>query len=131
MPTVSSTVPNRLWPLLLGLLALLMAVSAVGLWARFGGTAGQQRGFVIRNLVSEAVVITFEDGQRQELPSNRQGTFILKREDFPQTVSARTTRGAIVAERRFEYSEIADAEYRFDVDRKGFFPTQEPRTITP
>jgi len=124
-------VPDRLWPLVVGLLALLAAVSAVGLWARFGGEAGQQRGFVIRNLVSEPVVISFEDGQSQELASNRQGTFVLKRERFPQTVTARSLTGEVITERRIEFSEIADAEYRFDVDRNGFFPTEEPRTVTP
>ncbi len=123
--------PNRLWPLLAGLLGLLAAVSAVGLWARFGGQAGEQRGFVIRNLVSEPVVITFEDGQQRRLDANRQATFVLDREDFPQTVAARTTTGALVAEYRFEYGEIAGAEYRYDLDRNGFFPTEEPRTITP
>jgi len=124
-------VPNKLWPLLLGLLGLLAAVSAVGLWARFGGEAGQQRGFVIRNLVSEPVTITFDDGQSQQLDSNRQATFVLEREDFPQTVTARTATGALIAERRFDYSEIAGAEYRYDIDRNGFFPTQDPRTVTP
>jgi hypothetical protein len=124
-------VPNRLWPLIAALLALLAVVFAVLLWAFYGGQAGQQRGFIIRNLVSEPVVITFQDGQRQRLESNRQGTFVLKREDFPQTVTARTETGALVAERRFEYGEVAGAEFRFDVDRNGFFATREPRTITP
>lgn len=123
--------PDKLWPLLVGLFALFCAVCAVGLWAALGGVAGTQRGFVIRNLVSEPVVIAFADGQSNILDSNRQATFVLKRERFPQTITASNAAGDVIAEKHFEYSEIADAEFRWDVDRVGFFPTQEPRTPLP
>ena len=123
--------PDKLWPLLLGLLALFCAVMAVGLWAALGGVAGKQRGFVIRNLVSEPVLIAFEDGQSNTLDSNRQATFVLKRKRFPQTITATSADGEVIAEKRFEYSEIAAAEFRWDVDRAGFFPTQDPRAPVP
>jgi hypothetical protein len=123
--------PDRLWPLIAGLLGLSIAVMALALWATFGGTAGKQRGLVLRNLVSEPVVVKFEDSQQLQIASNAPGTFVLDRENFPQTVTAVTLKGEIVAEQEFEYSDFAEAEFRYDVDRAGFFPTSESRTVTP
>ena len=123
--------PDRLWPLVAGLCVLTAVVLGLVAWAVFAGDAGTQRGLVLRNLVSEAVVVKFEDSQQLEIASNTAGTFVLRREDFPQTVTAVTLDGVIVAEQEFEYGEFAEAEFRYDVDRSGFFPTQESRTETP
>jgi hypothetical protein len=123
--------PDRLWPLIAGLLGLTAIVLALVAWAVFAGDAGTQRGLVLRNQVSEPVVVKFEDSQQLEIQPNTAGTFVLRREDFPQTVTVVTRQGAVVAEREFEYSDFADAEFRFDVDRSGFFPTEESRTVTP
>lgn len=123
--------PDRLWPLIAGLVGLSIAVMALALWATFGGSAGKQRGLVLRNLVSEPVVVKFEDSQQLQIASNTSGTFVLKRENFPQTVTATTLDGELVAEQQFDYSDFASAEFRYDVDRSGFFPTEESRTVTP
>ena len=81
--------------------------------------------------MAETVVVSLEDGQSARIDSKKQATFVLKREDFPQTVTATASDGEVIAEREFTYAEIADAEFRWDVDRAGFFPTQEIRTVTP
>jgi hypothetical protein len=115
----------------IGLTLFTAVILSLVVWARFGGDAGTQRGLVLRNQVSETIVVSFEDGQRATIESNTAGTFVLKREDFPQTVTATTVDGDVIAEREFEYSEFADNEFRWDVDRAGFFPTEESRTVTP
>jgi hypothetical protein len=128
---VADGIPAGLWRLIAGLVALTAVVLGLVAWAVFAGDAGQQRGLVLRNQVSEAVVVEFEDGQSLRIASGTAGTFVLRREDFPQTVSARTAGGDLVAEREFQYGEFADHEFRWDIDRAGFFPTEESRTVTP
>ena len=75
---------------------------------------------------------TFEDGQSDEITSEVAGTFVLRRDDFPQTITVTSAAtGEVIAERVFEYSEFSEHEFRWDVDRAGFFPTEESRTVTP
>lgn len=124
--------PRGLWPLVLGLAAFTVFVLGLLAWLVFGSSAGEQRGLVLRNQTSEAVVATFEDGQSGEIAAGVAGTFVLRREDFPQriTVTSAAT-GRVIAERDFEYAEFSEHEFRWDVDRAGFFPTEESRTVTP
>jgi len=124
-------VPSGWWRLGIGLAAFTAVILALLLWAVFGGDAGTQRGLVLRNLVDEPVVVSFEDGQRMEIPSNTAATFVLKRQDFPQTVTVTDADGAVIVEREFEYAELAEHEFRWDVDRAGFFPTADVRTVVP
>jgi methyl coenzyme M reductase subunit C len=117
--------------MLAGLVGLTVVVMSLVLWAILSGEAGTQRGLVVRNEVSETVIVSLEDGQTHEIKPREQFTFVLKRENFPQTLTATTLAGALVAEQEFPYDEIASAEFRWDVDRAGFFPTQEIRTVVP
>ena len=101
-------------------------------WLVFASEAGDQRGLVLRNQTSEAVLASFEDGQSGEVRSGVAGTFVLRRENFPQTITVTSVAtGEVIAEREFEYAEFSDHEFRWDVDRAGFFPTEESRTVTP
>lgn len=122
---------RKLAPLLFGLGAFTIVVGALLAWAVFGGETGRTRGWVIRNQVSETVTLSLEDGQSAEVETRRQTTFVLEREDFPQRVVARTLAGDVVADRVFTYAEIAAEEFRWDLDRAGFFPTQVVRTVVP
>jgi hypothetical protein len=122
---------RKLLPLIAGIIALTIVVISLLAWAVLSDDTGAQRGLVLRNRVSEPVVVTLADGQSARIDSNKQTTFVLRREDFPQTITATTLAGDVIAEREFPYSEIAEAEFRWDVDRAGFFPTQEIRTVTP
>jgi hypothetical protein len=116
----------------LGLGAFMIFVIGMMAWLVLASEAGDQRGLVLRNQTSEAVVATFEDGQSGEIPSGVAGTFVLRREDFPQTITVTSVAtGEVIAEREFQYSEFSDHEFRWDVDRAGFFPTEESRTVTP
>ena len=123
--------PDRLWPLIAGLLGLTIAVLGLVAWAVLAGDAGTQRGLVLRYQVSEPIVVEFEDSQQLEIAPETAGTFVLRREDFPQTITVLTLDGEIVVERRFEYSDFADSMFRYDVDRSGFFPTEDSRTVVP
>ena len=114
---------QRAWPLGLGLVALAAVVLGLVGWARWCGEAATQRGLVIRNEVAADIVVTLDDGQSARLAENRQHTFVVRREEFPQTVRAVDTAGAVIAERELEYDWIADAEFRISVDRGGFFHT--------
>ena len=124
--------PRGLLPLLVGLGAFVIFVLGMLAWLVFASDAGDQRGLVLRNQVSEDVVAAFEDGQSVEIASGTAGTFVLRREDFPQglTVTSVAT-GEEIAARVFEYAEFSEHEFRWDVDRAGFFPTEESRTVTP
>lgn len=124
--------PKGLWPLLIGLGAFVIFVLGMLAWLVFASDAGDQRGLVLRNQVTEDVLVTFDDGQTLEIASGTAGTFVLDRDDFPQTltVTAAAT-GDVIAERKFQYSEFAAYEFRWDIDRAGFFPTEESRTVTP
>ena len=124
--------PRGLLPLLIGLSAFVIFVLGMLAWLVFASDAGDQRGLVLRNQVSEEIVAAFEDGQSVRIASETAGTFVLRREDFPQrlTVTSAAT-GEVVAEREFEYAEFSEHEFRWDVDRAGFFPTEESRTVTP
>jgi hypothetical protein len=128
-------VPRKLIPLLGGLLLLTVAVMGLLLWAILSGEAGQQRGLVIRNTTSGAITVAFADGQSKRISdaceSTCSGTFVIRREDFPQNVTVTDADGAVILERPVSYDELAEAEFRVDVDRSGLFPTQEIRTITP
>lgn len=120
--------PRRAIAFIGGVLAFLGAVLAIAAWAAFSGDAGSQRGLVIHTEIPQDIVVAFEDGQRATLGSARdEATFVVRREDFPGTVTVSDTSGEVILERRFEYSEFADADFRLSVDRNGFYPTTELR----
>ena len=120
--------PKRAIAFIGGVLAFLGVVVAIASWAAFSGDAGSQRGLVIHTEIPQDVVVAFEDGQRATLGSARnEATFVVRREDFPGTVTVSDASGELLLERRFEYSEFAEADFRLSVDRNGFYPTTELR----
>jgi hypothetical protein len=111
------------WPLGLGLVALTAVVLGLVAWAQWCGDAGSQRGLVIRSEVPGEIVVTLADGRSARLGEDRQHTFVVRRDEFPQMVRAVDASGAVVAERELEYEWIVDAEFRISVDRGGFYHT--------
>lgn len=122
---------RKLLPLIGGIVALTAVVMGLLAWAVFGGETGRQRGLVVRNQISEPVTISLEDGQSAEVATGRQTTFVLEREDFPQFLTATDISGVVVVEQDVSYAELAEAEFRIDVDRAGVHPTQVIRTVVP
>jgi hypothetical protein len=125
-------VPKGALALIGGLFVFAVLVVGLVAWALFGGAAGKQRGFIVRSELNEPVTLRFEDGRSALLrPDDRQETFIIKREEFPQTLRAFDADGLLIADFDFEYSELAEAEFRISVDRNGFYPTTDVRTPAP
>ena len=124
--------PKRAYVLLVALVTFAVVVLGLIAWASASGTAGSQRGLIIFNNVPRDVIITFESGQRGVIgPDQRQLAFVIKREQFPQTLRASTPDGRPLFERRYEYADLVDAEFRISIDDRGFYPTTELRDPTP
>lgn len=121
--------PRRAWALLIGLGAFAAVIVGVLAWAALSGAAGSQRGLVIRSEIPEPVLVQLANGQEATLGEGREEwTFVIKREQFPITITVSRTDGVALYDRRFAYDELADAEFRFSIDRDGFYPTTELRS---
>lgn len=118
-------VPLRAAALGIGLLAFTVIVLSIALWAAFGNQAGTQRGLVVQSEIPSPIVVRFADGQSARL---RQGgeqryTFVVRREDFPSTVTVTDQAGGVLLERELTYEFLADSDFRISVDRNGFYST--------
>ena len=125
--------PRRAYALIGALVAFMVVVGSVLAWASLSGTAGSQRGLVIHSDMARDVLITFESGQSGVIgPDQRERAFVVKREQFPQVLRASTPDGGqVLYERRFEYAELAEADFRISIDGRGFYPTTDLRDPTP
>lgn len=119
--------PRRAYVLLAALVTISVVVLGVVLWAQSSGRAGEQRGLVITNKTGQTATITLADGQSRTVEDGHGATFVVKREQFPSLIRAVGAAGALIAEKRFEYREFSDAEFRISVDTNGFYRTQELR----
>jgi hypothetical protein len=108
-----------------GFVVVVMSLLA---WANFSGSAGSQRGLVIRSEIAADTVVRLADGRSQVLgDARRQYTFVVQREEFPSVISVSTTSGDVLFERDFDYGEFSEAEFRISYDENGFYRTTETR----
>jgi hypothetical protein len=121
-------VPKRAVALIVTLVAFVVIVLSLLAWANFSGTAGSQRGLVIRSEIDEDTVVRLADGRAERLgEGRRQWAFVVKREEFPQIMSVSTAGGILLFEEEFEYSDLAEAEFRISYDGNGFYRTTNTR----
>lgn len=124
--------PKGGWPLAGGLAAFVIIILAVVAWAALSGRAGSQRGLVIHSERPDEVVVSMDDGQSATLaPGRREHTFVVKKEQFPATFTARDAAGNVLFERRFEYEDLVEADFRISLDDRGFYPTTDLREPAP
>lgn len=115
--------PRRGWILLGALSTFAVVVLGMLAWAQFSGNAGSQRGLVIFSELDRDIVVTFESGGSGRITPDDERIFVVRRGDFPSSVRVTDADGALVAERRFEYEDFAEAEFRLSIDERGFYPT--------
>jgi hypothetical protein len=127
---------RRLLPLIAGVVAFAAIVLGVMAYLTFFSEAGERRGLVIRSEIDAEVRLQFEDGRSAVLgPGERQQTFLIRREQFPQTLRVfpndLPANSDPIIEHRFEYREFAEAEFRIAFDRNGFYDITDVRTPAP
>ncbi|HEY8173908.1 MAG TPA: hypothetical protein VIH21_12550 [Dehalococcoidia bacterium] len=121
--------PKRAIALVAGIVAFAVIVLSIAAWAGLSGRAGSQRGLVIHTELPQDVVVRLEDGQAANLGPNGapEHAFVVRRDQFPSKITVVDPQGALVFERLFKYSDLADAEFRLSIDRNGFYPTTAVR----
>ncbi len=105
----------RWLPLIGGMAVFVLIILGLVLWLVFGGVAGKQRGLVVVNLRTDAVVLTLDDGQTAEVPAGKSGTVFAVREKFPQSFHVADATGREIFSERVEYKTLVDAEFRIGI----------------
>ena len=124
--------PARAWVLFGALSLFAVVVMGVLLWASLSGQAGSQRGLVIHNELTETVLVAVAR-QEAQLAPGEQTTFVVKREQFPsdifvtQVTTHSEASGQLVFNETWEYSELAEAEFRLSIDENGVYRTTDYR----
>ena len=124
--------PARGWVLLSALAAFAAVVVGVLLWASLSGQAGAQRGLVIHNGLSVRVLVAIAR-QEVRIEPGREATFVVKPRQFPsdifvmQTTTDPEAFGRIVFNERWEYDDLAAAEFRLSIDENGIYRTTDYR----
>ncbi len=124
--------PARGWVLLGALATFAAVVMGVLLWASLSGQAGSQRGLVIHNGLSQAVLVAVAR-QEVRIDPGHEATFVVKPEQFPsdifvtQTTTDPEAFGRLVFNERWAYDDLADAEFRLSIDENGIYRTTDYR----
>jgi hypothetical protein len=130
--------PRRAYALLGALVAFAVVIFGILIWAAASGSAGGQRGLVVRSQIPGETLFQVESSSDATAPAEtrserlndgrRQVTIVVKREQFPATFRVRDLNGVTVVEQIVSYDFLADAEFRISYDTNGFYGTTELRT---
>ena len=96
------------------LAAILVLIYVVG--------GGKERGVSLKNLSSREVVVRFDDGQSARLAPNAEHTLSAKREHYPQTMSVADASGKTIFQRRLEFRDLSDMNFRLLIGDDGLVP---------
>ena len=124
--------PARGWVLLSALATFAAVVVGVLLWASLSGQAGAQRGLVIHNGLAVGVLVAVA-GREVRIEPGREATFVVKPGQFPsdifvmQTTTDPEAFGRLVFNERWEYDDLAAAEFRLSIDENGIYRTTDYR----
>lgn len=111
------------WPLLLGMIAMLVATVALILaFVAFGG-AGKERGLVVRNETGRPVIARFEHGASLHLADRQEETIGAKRGDYPQTLYVTTETGVLLWDVPLQFSDLSHNTFRLVLGPTGIIPT--------
>jgi hypothetical protein len=130
--------PRRAYALLGALVAFAVVIFGILIWAAASGSAGGQRGLVVRSEVPGATLFQVESSPDATVPADarserlddgrRQVTIVVKREQFPAIFRVRDLNGVTIVEQTVSYDFLADAEFRISYDNNGFYATTALRT---
>ena len=96
------------------LAAILVLIYVVG--------GGKERGVSVKNLSSREVVVRFDDGQAARLAPEAEHTLSAKRENYPQTMSVSDSSGKTIFQRRLEFRDLSDMNFRILIGDDGLVP---------
>ena len=96
------------------LAAILVLIYIVG--------GDKQRGVAVKNVSSKDVIVRFEDGQSARLPPDGERTLSARRENYPETITVSDTSGKTIFERRLEFRELSDMNFRLLIGDDGLVP---------
>lgn len=120
--------PARGWVLLGALATFAAVVMGVLLWASLSGQAGSQRGLVIHNERPYDLVVSIEGRpDRQIVTAGHEETFVVKREQFPAHIIWSIAGSDGHDSELFQYSDLAEAEFRLSIDGNGIHRTTDYR----
>lgn len=103
-----------------------LAMAALIFWLVLGGTAGQQRGLVFKNLTNAAVVLRFDDGRSQRLGPNEEQTFPVKPKEFPQAFHVMDENGGERYSQEYRFEQFKEFEFRIGIGPDGFLVFRPP-----
>lgn len=111
------------WPLLLGMVVMLLAtVGLILAFVAFGG-AGKERGLVVRNETGQPVIARFERGATLRLAQREEQTLGARRGDYPQTLYVTTETGVLLWEQPLQFSDLSKNSFRLVLGPTGLIPT--------
>ncbi len=96
------------------LAAILVLIYVVG--------GGKQRGVSVKNVSTKEVIVRFEDGQSALLGPDAESTLSARREDYPETITVIDTSGKTVFQRRLEFRDLSDMNFRLLIGEDGLVP---------
>ena len=114
-------------PLIVGMALFVLVVLATVLYLLWGGVAGKQRGMVITNFRTDAVVLTLADGQTAMFKPNESQTLFAVKARFPMRVRITSASGALIFTQQVEYKALVDAEFRIGIGDSGILFPEKPK----
>ena len=99
---------------IVALAAILVLIYVVG--------GGKERGVSLKNLSSREVVVRFDDGQSARLAPEAEHTLSANRENYPQTISVSDASGKTIFQRRLEFRDLSDMNFRLLIGDDGLVP---------
>ena len=115
-------------PLIVGMTLFVLAVLGSVFYLVWGGAAGKQRGLVVTNLRTDAVVLTLGDGQSASFQPNESHTLFAVKDRFPMAMRITSPSGALIFEQPIEYKSLVDSEFRIAISETGIVFQQRPQT---
>jgi autotransporter translocation and assembly factor TamB len=108
--------------------AFVVVVIASVLYLVWFGDAGKQRGLVVTNLRTDAVVLTLGDGQTASFEPNQSQTLFAVKSRFPMSMRVTSASGALIFDQQIQYASLVDSEFRIAISETGIVFQQRPQT---
>jgi hypothetical protein len=108
--------------------AFVVVVIASVLYLVWFGDAGKQRGLVVTNLRTDAVVLTLGDGQTASFQPNQSQTLFAVKARFPMSMRVTSPSGALIFDQQVQYASLVDSEFRIAISETGIVFQQRPQT---
>lgn len=115
-------------PLIIGMTAFVLVVLASVAYLVWFGGAGKQRGLVVTNLRTDAVILTLGDGQSATFQPNESQTLFAVKSRFPMSMRVTSPSGALIFDQPVEYASLVSSEFRIAISETGIVFQQRPQS---